>query len=320
MEEKKIYVLKIDKQFKDLICPLKKNEYLQLEQKLIAAGCRDPITVWNGCIVDGHNRYEICTRNSIPFNIVKIEFSCREEAIAWICANQLGRRNISEETRRFLIGKQYESEKTAWKNRNSGRKNRYCQITEEHGESPGATVVNCQEFTRTRAAERIAKENRISKGTVEKYAIYSRAMDILASKDPDIASKILSGKYKVSHKNVVELSKLTPPDIKKAERKLKQMREPFVRSDKIRTVLFSSSGGEEANGHGPSVKDMPPFDPDADINVLTLTVPSWASSIDRVLKKTDLSIVSARARTELVDELNSLAWHIDAMLSAIKED
>ena len=31
-----------------------------------------------------------------------MEFECREAAIAWICANQLGRRNITEETRKFL--------------------------------------------------------------------------------------------------------------------------------------------------------------------------------------------------------------------------
>ena len=31
-----------------------------------------------------------------------MEFDCREAVIAWICSNQLGRRNISEETRKFL--------------------------------------------------------------------------------------------------------------------------------------------------------------------------------------------------------------------------
>ena len=109
--EKKVWTLKIDKGFQELIRPLFKNEYLQLEANLISDGCREPIAVWNGVIVDGHNRYKICTEHGIPFSIVEMHFNYREEAIAWICANQLGRRNLTEESRKFLIGKQYESEK-----------------------------------------------------------------------------------------------------------------------------------------------------------------------------------------------------------------
>lgn len=63
--EKKVYTLRIDKGFKELIRPLFKNEYLQLEANLIADGCREPIAVWNGVIVDGHNRYKICSEHSI---------------------------------------------------------------------------------------------------------------------------------------------------------------------------------------------------------------------------------------------------------------
>ena len=110
-EGKQIWKLKIDREFQELIRPLFKNEYLQLEENLLADGCREPISVWNDVIVDGHNRYRICTQHEIPFAVEEMYFSCREEAIAWICANQLGRRNLTEESRKYLIGKQYESEK-----------------------------------------------------------------------------------------------------------------------------------------------------------------------------------------------------------------
>ena len=64
-----IPVLKIDNEFKHLICPLQRKEYVQLEQNILADGCRDPIVVWNDVIVDGHNRYEICKRHKISFSI-----------------------------------------------------------------------------------------------------------------------------------------------------------------------------------------------------------------------------------------------------------
>lgn len=113
MDEKTIRPLKIEPKFKNLIRPLQRKEYLQLEQNILSDGCRDPIITWNGVIVDGHNRYEICMRHQIPFAVLEMDFSCEAEAIAWICANQLGRRNISEETRKYLIGKQFEAEKLA---------------------------------------------------------------------------------------------------------------------------------------------------------------------------------------------------------------
>lgn len=62
------------------------------------------------------------------------------------------------------------------------------------------------------------------------------------------------------------------------------------------------------------------FDPDADINGLALTIPSWSSSIDRVLKQTDLSIISSHAREGLVRQLLSLTDHVSDLLGAIKED
>ena len=51
----------VDPEFKGLIRPLTTSEREQLEANLLADGCLDSIIVWDGIIVDGHNRYEICT-------------------------------------------------------------------------------------------------------------------------------------------------------------------------------------------------------------------------------------------------------------------
>ena len=40
-----------------------------------------------------------------------MEFSSRQEALIWICNHQLGRRNLTPERRKYLIGKRYETEK-----------------------------------------------------------------------------------------------------------------------------------------------------------------------------------------------------------------
>ena len=115
----------ISEEFRDLIRPLKHSEFIQLEENICKDGCLQPIVIWNGTIVDGHNRYAICLKHNIPFSVKNMTFSCKDEVIAWICKNQLGRRNISEETRHYLIGRQYESEKNILRSKNPNGYNQY---------------------------------------------------------------------------------------------------------------------------------------------------------------------------------------------------
>ena len=91
--------LKIDLEFEKVIPPLTKDEYHQLEENILDDGrIMMPIAVWVDIIVDGHNRYRIAREyGDIPFSTTQLDFANRHEAIAWICKNQLGRRNLSDE-------------------------------------------------------------------------------------------------------------------------------------------------------------------------------------------------------------------------------
>ena len=79
-------ILKINPEFKNLIRPLRRKELLQLEENLLADGCREPIITWKGFIVDGHNRYELCSKHGIPFQVLEKEFSSKEEVITTFMA------------------------------------------------------------------------------------------------------------------------------------------------------------------------------------------------------------------------------------------
>ncbi len=92
----------IDKEFKSLIPPLEKEEYQQLKGSIKSEGCRDSIVLWDGIIVDGHNRYEICSKENISFKTINKNFKDRNEVIIWMIDNQLGRRNISKYDRTRL--------------------------------------------------------------------------------------------------------------------------------------------------------------------------------------------------------------------------
>lgn len=87
-------MIQIDSEFKNLIPPLSSEERQGLESSLLKEGCRDALVLWGEILVDGHNRYEICTQHDIPFKTVQREFESREAVIEWIILNQFGRRNL----------------------------------------------------------------------------------------------------------------------------------------------------------------------------------------------------------------------------------
>ena len=89
--------LKIDPEFQSQIPPLTDDEFKQLEENILKEGkLLSPLIVWNNTLVDGHNRYAILQKHpEICFSTMPLRFANREEALAWICKNQLGRRNLS---------------------------------------------------------------------------------------------------------------------------------------------------------------------------------------------------------------------------------
>lgn len=86
----------IDPEFKSLLFPLSTEEYSQLKENILRDGCLEPLIVWGDILVDGHNRYQICTENGVEFSVTQKEFSGRDEVIEFILRTQLGRRNLSD--------------------------------------------------------------------------------------------------------------------------------------------------------------------------------------------------------------------------------
>jgi len=305
MLEKRVYSLQIDECFKQLIPPLNSIEYKQLEENIVKDGCREPLCIWKNTIIDGHNRYEICTRLQIPFFTQEIELDNKDKVMAWICANQLGRRNISEETRRYLIGKRYETEKNLGVKNYSGKN--------QHSENEvSATIYHKPQTQENRGltAERIGKEYNIAQATVRKYAHYAKTIDNLSKKEPELISDVLSGKVKISYENIAKLSKKPYRTVNNVKSQLSNHNN-FVSYSEARRVIPARLK--------PTIKDMPVYDPDAEISSLTFTIPSWISSINRALSIADFSKASENAKTKLQNELKNLEYAVNVMLLAAEE-
>jgi ParB-like chromosome segregation protein Spo0J len=101
----------IDPEF-EALCPKlsagKETDELELlEASIQAEGCREAIRYW-ACddkfiIIDGHNRYRICSRLGLHYDVVEMHFADRRAAMSWIAGNQLARRNLTPVMRAMLL-------------------------------------------------------------------------------------------------------------------------------------------------------------------------------------------------------------------------
>lgn len=319
MESKDYKNLITDEEFKFLIPPLKTEEYQQLERNLILEGCRDPIVTWHNTIVDGHNRYEICNRLHIPYATKAMEFDNRECAIVWICSNQLGRRNISEETFKYLVGKQYETEKIIGFNRNTRGYNQY---KKSKAQTDGALDAVGDGTGYLRTAMRIGAKHRLAAGTVQKYGKYTHALDDLGQKAPKLLPEILSGNYKVSHENVLALSRMDEDNLQKVCREMEECPRTHGRYRQSKHMVAGEIAPKpiETAANRPAIKNMPSFDPDAEIVGLSLTIPSWIGSIERTYMRADLTVASDNSKHQLQLSLENLCATALKMLTVVKGD
>ena len=181
--------LRIDSEFQSLIPPLSKGEKAALQASILEEGCRDPLVVWaeEKLLIDGHNRYAICTAHGIPYQIVEISFDSRNAVKVWTIANQLGRRSLTPESVSYLRGTWYEL------------------IKQSRG---GKRLANCQNDSLTdETARELGEQFKASPRTIYRDAKFTQAVDALSSIGGDeVKWKILTRSAGLTKKEVLALA------------------------------------------------------------------------------------------------------------------
>ena len=200
--------LQIKPEFEQIIPPLSKEEFAQLEENILKLGkITDPIQVWKGFIVDGHQRYKILQKHpEITFTTFEMDFESEEEAIAWRCTSQLGRRNLSELHKRYLIGKQYNTEKII---------GFYAGNQYTLPKKSGVGLSDPPQNNHGKRSE-VAVANGVSESYVKRAACFAEGIDAAEEVHPGVKTKILSGEIEASIPELAEISKLTPDNRREA--------------------------------------------------------------------------------------------------------
>lgn len=226
-------ILKINPKFEQIIPPLSAEEFAQLEENILKVGrVIEPIQVWRGFIVDGHHRYKIVQKHpGITYKIEELKYECEGEVFAWICNLQLGRRNITENQKRYLVGKRYDSELV---------------ILDFYGNQhtlpkKSGLGTSCPDQKGHGTRTIIAEQNGVSDGYVNKAYQYMKGVNAAEEVCPGIKDEILTGVIETSIPEIVGLEKIplaerktaveclrTPKEKRKAKEIARQIEEAFA--------------------------------------------------------------------------------------------
>lgn len=192
--------LRVDPEFERLITPLTPDEFSLLRDNILSVGevYEAIVVLADGTIIDGHHRWKIIQENpTVKYHTRVMEFPDRYAIIEWMCKNQLGRRNLTDEQRNYTIGKMYE----ARKNTHGGDRKSSAQNGPLIGE-------------RKRISEQIGEETGVGKTTVKRAEKFAKGLDALRMVSPEAAEKVLTGKANVTQTEIASIAKQAPEQIK----------------------------------------------------------------------------------------------------------
>lgn len=291
-------IFTLDSEMKLLHLPLSNAELRHLEMKVIQVGPTEPIKVWNNLIIEDYDIYTICQKHNIPFTTHHMSFSNKEQAMEWLCEKRLANPNISKEYKMYLIGKRYLLGKILFDNG----------------------------FT---AAE-LSKIYGLTRKTVHNYTIFAQHVDYLQTIQPYIATRILTGEFKLSFPKLAELVNSPHSELDYYRCRLEaiphhtvsytQLHQNLCKSKKLscKKENTKSTFTYQNRDTIPEIKKMPEYDPDADISSLALTIPFWITSIQRTKRVTNIESTSLLARNRLIRQLDELRNNIDSMIDYTK--
>ncbi|MCD8012939.1 MAG: hypothetical protein LUG99_07155 [Lachnospiraceae bacterium] len=240
-------MFQIDPEFVDKIPPLTEEEYQQLEENIVSEGVvLNPLVIWNNLIIDGHNRYKIIQKHpEVSYSVYEKEFPDRYAAIAWICKNQLGRRNLTPQQKKYLIGERYEAEKMAHggdrKSEDRSRGQNDLLISEESGSNA--------------TRKQIAVETHTSDSYVKRAGQYAKGVNAAEEAVPGIKQEILTGRIKPTEAAVSAVAK-APPAVRREM--AEQLRKP---RDKPSAQVPEESPDESDDDTSGCDTDIDPVEP-----------------------------------------------------------
>lgn len=292
-------MLKIDPEFKNKIPPLTEAEFQQLKENILADGeVYEPIVVWNGTIIDGHNRWRVINEHpSIPYRVKNMDFADKWAAFDWMYKKQLGRRNLTDEQKTYLLGKLYEARK---------------KVVGGDGTNQYNKEECAQSGHKARTAEVIAVEVGVGRETVKRAEKFSKGVDALKEVSEEAAEKIMSGNSGVAKSDVSEIVNMNADEKKQfAEDVVSgdvKKRRGWTKADRESRALTERIVAEMKD-----TEHLPVFTIDALVECMEIDAENYISSLrNRLVERSELltpenkKILATMIETKIINEIQKI--------------
>ena len=164
----------------------------------------------------------------------------------------------------------------------------------------------------------IAAKYGYSSASVRHFEDYVRAINRIRAVASCTAETLLEGRISLSINKTEFLSRQTADKIEAA---LPQLANPKTRFNDIFPDYKDRRAKEYKSKKSiATVKDMPAYDPDAQVAGLTYTIPSWTDVMDRVRLNADFNAVTVGAHRGLKKALENLKTAAETMLNSMTEE
>ena len=306
MNEKKEGMQRVHTDLKRLYQPMTEKARAETAVPSMHSTERNTVDTWQGFLLSCPSGMSLNT-STASTDLIEHDFKDVDEAGSFVCSKQLRRKDLTNSYRKYLIGKKFCFEEAIFHRDNKNMQN-----------------------VKYRIAYKIGEEENISGGTVLKYNAYSTAIDTIYKSAEELAFHILMEHLKVSHENTIELSRRASDEIRYISRSVIQQRLKHLTYQDIRhecawkhtnskAVISRSERREQKDTSSAIIRQMPEYDPDADVNSLSMTIGSWVSSIKRVNQTVDFSTITRKATINLVRQLTILEQTINMLQKTLTE-
>lgn len=306
MNEKKEGLRRVHPDLKHLYQPITEKSKSETAMPALHSSEINTIDTWQGFLLSCPGELSANIVNAST-GLIEHNFKDIEEAGSFVCSKQLRRKDLTNSYRKYLIGKKFCYEETIFRRDNKNIQN-----------------------VKYRIAYKIGEEENISGGTVLKYNAYSTAIDTIYKNAEELAFHILMEHLKVSHENTIELSRRASDEIRYISKSVIQQRLKHLTYQDIRhecawkhtnskATISRSERREQKDTSSASIRQMPEYNPDADVNSLCMTIDSWVSSIKRVNQNVDFSTITRKATINLVRQLTILEQTINMLQKTLTE-
>ncbi len=256
------------------------------------------IIIWNSIVIDDINIYELCVKNGIEFRLYTMNFPSVYHAYSWICSEQLERKDLTNTMRRFLIG--------------------YLALSESAIQSNVTDRKLADVPAKKEAIEIIARCYDLSFVCIFNYKRITESILRISDVSLPMADYILNEKLKITAQQIISLASRTAAEITELADELAKCSDEIPRYSDLSKKILKTEQQDRRRKRGiaantiPEIRNMPKYDPDAELTSLSLTLHSWINSIDRI-RNSNIVNSSIKAKNDLYAVLCQLSESVDLL-------